>query len=182
MGADHIAEAGGAFEPQRPFNFVLVLPQDKMSAQENVELAVLSFSVPNRNIQKITIPFLNEERHVAGGVVFEDATLVVVDYVDPDVLFSLDEWFEKVYQGGEDGTGGIGLARDYKAEADMKMFGPDDRESFSRLWHLIGIFPTSLQHGEFNMGSRTEYKQVTATFSVDRMYFKQETASSPVSL
>jgi len=178
MGADHIGEGGGAFEPQRPFNFQLVLPQDKVPSAEKVELSVLSFSVPNRNIQKITIPFLNEERHVAGGVTFEDATLVVVDYVDPNVLSNLESWFDEVYDGGENGNGGIGLARDYKADCDMKMFGPDDKDSYSRQWHLIGIWPTQLQHGEFNMGSRTEYKQVNAVFSVDRMYLKEESGAA----
>ena len=159
---------------QRPFNFVLVLPQDKVPSADKVELSVASFSVPNRNIQKITIPFLNEERHVAGGVTFEDATLVINDYVDPDVLSSLESWFDEVYDGGEEGNGGIGLARDYKADCDMKMFGPDDKESYTRLWHLVGIWPTQLQHGEFSYAQRTETKQVNCTFSVDRMYLKQE--------
>ena len=175
MGADHIGEAGGAFEPQRPFNFLLVLPQDKLSNKETVELSVLSFTVPTVSNEPITIPFLNEDRKVAGAATYEAATLVCVDYVDPSTLHQLLEWRELVYAGGEEGTGGVGLARDYKAEADMKMFGPDDRDSFSRLWHLIGIWPSSVQHGEFNMGTRTDYKQITATFQVDRMYLERQT-------
>jgi len=155
MGADHIGEGGGSFEPQRPFNFVLVLPQDKIPSADKVELGVASFSVPNRNIQKITIPFLNEERHVAGGITFEDATLVVVDYVDPNVLANLEAWYDMVYDGGEDGDGGIGLARDYKADCDLK-----------------------IQHGEFSYAQRTETKQINCTFSVDRMYLKEETGSA----
>jgi len=174
MGADHIAEAGGKFEPQRPFNFVMVMPQDKLSSAEDVELSVLSFSVLNKTIQKITIPFLNEERHVAGGITFEDATLVVVDYVDPNVSDALDQWFNEVYDGGEEGNGGIGLARDYKADTSMKMFGPNDRDSFARTWKLIGMFPTQFSHGEFNHGQRTEYKQISVTFSVDRAYLTRE--------
>jgi len=178
MGADHIGEAGGAFEPQRPFNFILVLPQDKLGNKENVELSVLSFTVPNISNEPITIPFLNEDRKVAGPVTFEAANLVCVDYVDPNTLANLQQWRDLVYDGGEDGTGGIGLARDYKAEADMKMFGPDNRDSYSRLWHLVGIWPSSLQHGEFNMGTRTDYKQITVTFQVDRMYLTQQSTAA----
>jgi len=166
MGADHIAEAGGSFEPQRPFNFILVLPQDKLGNKEDVELSVLSFSVPNISNEPITIPFLNEDRKVAGPVTFEAANLVCVDYVDPNTLENLQQWRDRVY---DPETGGIGKAADYKADTTMRMFGPDDRDSSLRNWKLIGTWPSSLQHGEFNMGTRGDYKQITVVFQVDRM-------------
>jgi len=176
MGADHVAEANGKFEPQRPFNFKLVLPQDAgLGNAEDVELSVLSFSVPNISNEPIVIPFLNEDRKIAGAVTFENATLVMVDYVDPNVLGALDGWRKKVY---DPETGGVGLARDYKFDMSMKMFGPDDQDSFSRLWRLVGIWPQSIQHGEFSMATRTDYKQVTGIFSVDRMYLEADGGSS----
>lgn len=171
MGADHVAEANGRYEPQRPFNFKLVLPQDVVDDAETVELAALSFTVPNISNEPITIPFLNEDRKVAGAATFENATLVVVDYVDPNVLQSLQGWRDRVY---DPETGGVGLARDYKRDASLKMFGPDDQDSFSRLWRLVGVWPQSVQHGEFNMGTRTDYKQVTAIFSIDRAFLEQQ--------
>ena len=162
MGADHIAQGGGEgkYEPQRPFNFQLVLSD--VPGDKEIKLSVLSFSVPNISNEPIVIPYLNEDRKVAGAVTFETANLVCVDYIDPNTLDFLQQWRDLVYAGNEDGDGGVGKASDYKKDGDLQMFG---------LW------PQSLQHGEFNMGSRTEYKQVTLILSVDRMYLTTEGGS-----
>ncbi len=171
MGAQHVAEAGGKFEPQRPFNFKLILPQDALDSKEDVELSVLSFTVPNQSNEPITIPFLNEDRKVPGPITFEDATLVCVDYVDPNVLKSFLKWRDMVW---DPKTGGIGLARDIKKDATLRTLGPANASDYVRNWKLHGLWPRSLQHGEFNMAQRTEYKQLTVVFAVDWMEYEQE--------
>jgi len=177
MGADHIAQGGGEgkYEPQRPFNFQLVLSD--VPGDKEIKLSVLSFSVPNISNEPIVIPYLNEDRKVAGAVTFETANLVCVDYIDPNTLDFLQQWRDLVYAGNEDGDGGVGKASDYKKDGDLQMFGPDALDSSKRSWKMIGLWPQSLQHGEFNMGSRTEYKQVTLILSVDRMYLTTEGGS-----
>ena len=170
MGADHIAEGGGEgrYEPQRPFNFQLILSD--VPGQEEIKLSTLSVGIPNISNEPITIPYLNEERKVAGPATFETSNVVCVDYVTPNVLDFLQQWRDLVYAGGENGDGGVGVASQYKKDGDLQMFGPDALDSNKRSWKLIGLWPQSLQHGEFNMGSRTEYKQITMVLSVDRAY------------
>lgn len=166
---DSIAAAGGTesqFEPQRPYNFRIVLPEDAVEG-DNTHVAVESITIPNQTATPIELPYLNEMRKVAGPVTFENATMVIRDFVTPDVAEFFRGWWHKVY---DHTTGGIGFARDYKYDMPLYMYGPtDDSESYRREWVLIGCWPTSFNLNELNMGTRGDIRKINMDLAVDRI-------------
>jgi len=167
VGAQHIApggEAGGKkYEPLRKNHFRLNISGLPGSADsDTIGLALVSFPVPTVAVERTSIDFGNEQRHVAGGATIEQANLTVVDYIDPDTAEYLFEWFKEVY---DPDTGKVGLAADYKKDGSVVLYDPEGTEV--REWSLSGIFPTNFNQGEFSMSARGEVQQIQMQLSVD---------------
>lgn len=169
MGADLIAPGGGdvSFEPQRMFNWMLVLPPDlEMAADTHV--AVESITVPNITLEPIVLAYLNEDRKVPGAVTFAEATLVIKDFIAPDIAAEFMKWFQLVYDYE---TGGIGYASEIKKDTDLALFGPKIiTGELLRTWRLIGLWPSQYNLNELNMTNRNGYHTLNVVFQVDRMY------------
>lgn len=169
LGAHHIAPGGQdtgeqAFEPLRKNHFKLLihgLPGGS-SPRDVIPLSLVSFPVPQQSVERITIDYGNEQRHVAGGAVVEQANLVVVDYVKPDTSDALNDWWKEVYDSE---TAAIGLAGDYKKSGEVWLYNPKGEKV--RSWTLEGIWPTNFNPGEFSMSARGEVQQIQMNLSVD---------------
>ena len=135
MGADLIAPGGGKvqFEPQRMYNWALILPPD-LGMGEDTHVSVESITLPNINIEPIVLAYLNEDRKVPGAVTFEQATLVIRDFIQPDVMMEWMKWFQEVYDFE---TGGIGRAADIKKDIQLDMFGPKEKDLYERSRMLV---------------------------------------------
>lgn len=168
MGADLMAPGSGgvSFEPQRMYNWKLLLPSD-LGFAENTEIAVESITVPNITIEPIVLAYLNEDRKVPGAVTFAEATCVVKDFIQPDIAAEFMRWFKAVYDYE---TGGIGYATDIKKDIMLVLFGPKDMDAYRREWSLIGTWPSQFNMNELNMTNRNGYHTLNCVFQVDRMY------------
>jgi hypothetical protein len=156
---DHLAAAGGAFEPQRQNNWLFSV---NLPGQEDITLGLESSALPSVAVEEIELHYLNIRRYVAGKAVYDTIPLVLKDMVDVGVASAIKEWHEQVYNPT---THKIGLARDYKKFADLILFGPDgDTE---RIWNLIGCWPISVNYGTLDMTS-SEKVLIEATLRFDR--------------
>lgn len=172
VSADEIAAQAGRFEPQRTNNFSVAFTPPGASEGESkvIRMTLLTFPMPEETTESITIEYGNEKRYVAGKTEFGESNLVVNDYVDARVAEILNAWRRKVY---DPETGVVGLARDYKIEGTVEMFGPGaDKvaDSFMRTWTVIGMWPTSINFGEGNMDGNNQ-NTVEMTMRADKIIF-----------
>jgi hypothetical protein len=146
LNAQHLSPAGGFFEVQRQYNWSLEIALDDAGDQVLITQGLESFTGPDCDVGEIELNYGNETRYVAGRAKFQEAPLVVRDFVDIGVFNALMKWFRQVYNSE---TGAIGLARNYKKNADLVMVAPD--QSVARAWKLIGVWPRRMHHGDFSM-------------------------------
>jgi len=160
VSADHIAAQNGAFEPQRKNNFTLILEMG--GDVELIQRSLDEFPIPKETNSPIDVNFGNEVRKVAGRATFEDLSLVLKDFVDQQVVEQMIQWRRQVY---DPNTGVIGLARDYKKQGEVIMFGPNGETQ--RTWKLYGVWPSKLDPGGGNMNAN-ENNKITVTITIDK--------------
>jgi hypothetical protein len=153
LNAQHLAPAGGFFEPQRQYNWSLEIALDDAGDQVLITQGLESFTGPDLDVGEIELNYGNEVRYVAAKARFAEGALVVRDYVDIGVANALIKWSRLVYNPD---TGSIGLARDYKKMADLVLGAPNN--TIVRAWKLIGIWPRRLKHGDLNMNNQDQVR------------------------
>jgi hypothetical protein len=162
LSAQHLAPAQGSFEPQRQYDWALEIALDDAGDQVVVMQGLESFEVPKEENEEIELHYANEVRYVAGKARFDALPLTLKDFVDVGVARAIIKWRRQVYNPE---TGAIGLARDYKKNADLVLVAPD--QSSLRIWKLIGCWPQRLEGGSLDMTSN-EKVLVTVTIRFDR--------------
>jgi len=147
-GAQQIAASGGAFEPQRQANwFIQIVGLTGGAAAEDIlAFSLESGFLPNESNEEIEIQYANERRYVAGKALFETGSLVVKDFVDKGTADTVVKWRKTVY---DQATGKVGLAKEYKKNASIVLFGPEG--SFKREWRLEGVWPQAVNYGTLDM-------------------------------
>jgi hypothetical protein len=131
------------FEPQRVYNFSL-----SINGLEDTVMALESMSLPTKMVSEIELNFVNERRYVAGRASFESIPVIVKDAISGETAREINNWHESVYNPE---NGQIGLASEYKRDAQIIMFGPDG--SAQRTWALRGCFPTAVNFGSLDYNS-----------------------------
>ena len=160
--ADHIAAEAGTFEPQRQNNFtfeVALSSEDK----DVITLSMQSAPLPNESNDEVEIQHQNERRYVAGQALFEATTLTIRDYVDQDTRGALLRWRKLVYNPK---TGKVGLAKDYKKRAFVRMTAPDGTSE--RICKLIGSWPQALVGGNLSHDA-SEQVLIEVTIRFDKV-------------
>lgn len=165
MTADHIAGTGQAagYEPQRQNHFVFLIPNLPNNGSEVLRLSVAGLPFPVRTNGKITIPYGNEARHVAGRITVEDVEINFHDYVDKDTYGVIWAWRKLVYNE-DDGT--IGLAKDYKRDGELILVGPNGVTE--RGWTYQGLWPVADPKGDVKMDG-DDPVMLAVSFSVDKI-------------
>ena len=92
VGPMHLSN-NRTFEVQRTNNFEVVFE----GLSEDITLSVASFSLANITNDPIEIPYGNSKVKVAGQGAFDDASLVVNDYIIADIEKQLWAWRKKVF-------------------------------------------------------------------------------------
>lgn len=160
VSAAHIAPKGGGFEPQRKNNFTISLPVGGTVLTQALE----SCPLPVAENEVIRIKFGNEERKVAGPATFNDISVQIKDFIDSPVIQQLMAWRNRVY---EPSTGVIHLAKYYKENGSIVMFGPDG--TLPRTWTVEGVWPSKVDAGGGDMSSGNN-NMITVTLQIDRAY------------
>jgi hypothetical protein len=162
LSADHIASAGGSYEPQRAYNWVLVL-NNSIPGAEQIRLACASAFLPSQSNEVIEIKYGNEIRKVAGGIKFEDGELKVRDYVDPDIYGFLRQWQAMV---SNIEAGQVGFASEYKKTARIILSSGDT--TVTREYQLTGLWPSKLAPEALSYDDQNKQLEITMTLTYDR--------------
>ena len=144
--AERIAPQAGGFEPQRQANWTLEIADPSIDVNDVIQFSLESGFLPSRSNEEIELHFGNERRYVAGKALYEAGTLVVKDFVDARTAKIVSDWQELVYNPA---TGVVGLASQYKKEANIVLFGPNG--TGRRVWTLVGLWPQAVNFGSLDM-------------------------------
>jgi hypothetical protein len=161
MNADHIAPQEGGFEPQRQNHFDVEFYG--VPGIDELSLSIATANMPGTSNDPITIPFRNEERHVAGPARVDDFAISFRDYVDAQVHNAIMTWRLLVF---EPASARVGRAATYKRRGKVFLFGPDGE--VERSWDLIGVWPTNDPPLAFDSASGDQLL-LDVTFKVDKV-------------
>lgn len=143
LSANHLAPAKGFFEPQRTYNWSLEIALDDAGDQILIMQGLESFAAPTESNDEIPLHYANEVRYVAGKASYTAPELTLKDFCDMGVANAVIKWRRQVYNPE---TGSIGLARDYKKNADLTLMSPN--QNSVRIWKLYGVWPIRVSYGD----------------------------------
>lgn len=161
MSASHLAPAGGGFEPQRVFNWVLVLPG--IDDPELIRLSVEKVQMPKLSTAVMHLRYMNEDVKVSGGASVDSNNIVCRDFVDRKVLATLNKWVEQVH---DPATGNIGYASDYKKQATIQLLDP--KGEVQRSVTAKGVWPSSLSFSDLDYNTDNGEVKITLVLQVDK--------------
>jgi hypothetical protein len=150
------------FEPQRKYDWALEIALDDAGDQVIILQSLESAELPKEENEEIELHYASEVRYVAGKVKYETIPLVLKDFVDIGTANAIIKWRRQV-QNAE--TGSTGLARNYKKNADLSIFAPN--QSVTRIWKLIGVWPQKVEYGVLDM-KENDKVDITVTLRYDR--------------
>ena len=170
------------FEPQRQNNAILRIediPGEGGGPGGPLELALRTFPAPKSSHNVVEDNFLNEIRKFAGKRTYEDMSVEYRSFVNRDTLAILSRWYGQVQNVGGDDVGAginngpqedgaIGLASQYKKQADVIQVGPNFQ--FERTHEIFGMWPSNLDPGDFDM-SGSELVAISVTFTIDKVRY-----------
>ena len=161
MTAGHLASAGGGFEPQRVFNWVLILPG--VGDPELIKLSVEKVQLPRLSTAVMHMRYMNEDVKVSGGASVDSNSIVCRDFVDRAVLKQLNDWMAQVH---DPVTGKIGYASEYKKQATIQLIDP--KGEVKRSVTAKGVWPSSISFSDLDYNTDTGEVKVTLTLQVDK--------------
>ena len=161
MSASHLAPAGGGFEPQRVFNWVLILPG--VDDPELIRLSVEKVQLPRLSTAVMHLRYMNEDVKVSGGASVDSNSIVCRDFVDRQTLKVLNKWMEQVH---DPATGKIGYASDYKKQATIQLVDP--KGEIKRQVVAKGVWPSSISFNDLDYNIDSGEVKVTLTLQVDK--------------
>jgi hypothetical protein len=155
--------ANSSYEPQRVSGALLHVTGIGNGAVDTTFTAALkSFPLPKWTNTPQIVGYLNEKRKFAGNPEFDDLSVSFQDYVDLNTAQTLLAWDQLVY---DPNAGTIGLKANYARTGLVQMFAPDG--SFTRQYHLIGMWPSSFDHGEIEQGG-DDLLAINVGFAIDK--------------
>lgn len=164
VSSAHIAPSSGGFEPQRAFNWVLIL--SGVSDPELIRLTVEKVQMPRVSNSVIRLRYQNTDVKVAGGASVDANAITVRDFVDKPVLKVLTDWRKQVHDMQ---TGIIGYAQDYKKTATIQLIDP--KGEVKRSVTVDGVWPSQLSFTDLDYNSDSSEVKISMTLQVDRYKF-----------
>ena len=163
MSAGHLAPAGGGFEPQRVFNWVLVLPG--VVDPELIRLSIEKAQMPKLSTAVMHLRYMNEDVKVSGGASVDGNSIVCRDFVDRKVLATLNAWMASVH---DPETGNIGYASDYKKQGTIQLLDP--KGEVQRSVTAKGMWPSSMSFSDLDYTADSGEVKITLVLQVDKYH------------
>lgn len=132
-------------------------------AADILSLSVASFTAPSMSITPIEVQFYNNSIKYAGKPSFDNASLVINDFIGADTEGILTAWFTLAYNMK---TQESGLAIDYKKTGYL--IESDGQGGNVRQWELKGCWPSTLNLGEWTYDGNAQ-RQFNCTIIYDAM-------------
>lgn len=150
------------YQLQLKENFIVVFETNDILGQ-NFELLAESVTLPQRQIDAISIPYANKNINIAGRNSFTNMTIVVRDVISKDTELLVSQWMEKMLKLKTGVRGSIGDntgKNGYKINIEVIPLTPNGdkgRPSIAK-----GCFPVS-----FDPGSLSYSDTGVRTFSIE---------------
>lgn len=162
LGAKHIANQSGGYEPQRGHNFELLLTIPG-GGDANILLKSVETSLGiSHNSEPLALPYMNETVYIAGRPLYAPGAVVYRDMVNMGVYTMIEGWYQLVYNAY---TSEIGYAADYKSMGTLTMY--DVKGLIQRSWELIGIWPQDISQ-EAPSHVNGDIMRLNVTFQFDK--------------
>lgn len=161
MTASHLGSPAGGFEPQRSYNWVLVLPGT--SDPDLIRLSVERVSLPSIGTAVIHMRYMNEDIKVSGGASVDANSITVRDFVDRQTYATLNAWMEQVH---DPATGAIGFASDYKKQGTLQLVDP--KGNVMRQIIVKGVWPNKISATDLDYNSDSGLVKINLQLSVDK--------------
>lgn len=178
-----------AFEPQRANNGIIVITGPNRpegwgfptgaDAHAAITLALDSFPIPSDENAVLEMHYMNEVQKVASKARTAELEITIKDFVDVPVAGHLKAWRQRVYNSALDTNipfprpgaltppqGGLGRAKNYKAEAGIYLIAPDGLKR--RYYRCSGVWPSSMTPGTIDMASEEQVK-IQVVLQIDRI-------------
>lgn len=147
---------------------------DGAKMRENLELSLLSVSVPAIEMETVEIArFHDVSKHIAKFSTMGDMNVTFYDYVDGSASAILFIWQSLV---GDKRTGAISYKGEYiLGSAKLIEYGPkapgqpNDQEYILAEHMMVNIYPKSIELGEHSYDS-AEVRKIQVNFSIDNIY------------
>jgi len=161
MVASHLGSPAGGFEPQRAFNWVLVLPGT--NDPELIRLSVERVGLPSIGTAVIHMRYMNEDIKVSGGASVDANSITVRDFVDRQTFATLNTWMEEVHNPA---SGSIGYAANYKKQGTVQLVDPSGE--VKRQVIAKGIWPSKLSAVDLDYNADQALVKITMQLQVDK--------------
>lgn len=167
-GASHFANDSN-YEVQRGNHYEIAIdlnnlkPAFDSTYAEAIRLCCTSAPVPDISIQPQPLRHGNELVNVAGSPSWGQMNIGVYDTIGRDMAYLLQEWFWRIFNPQ---THTMGLVSSYKTSATLYLYSPD--ASTFRRWICYGVFPTTLNFGNYSADSQGSPITITMNLAVDR--------------
>ena len=175
-GNYYIADQAKYYEPQRLNNFEFILPNlnnaltigqntwAAANAQEVIKISVSKAFVPHFKVSPLELKRGNNTMKFAGVATFDSGTIELDDFIGAGTKDILVAWHECAY---DPQTEKVGLASDYKREAQLIEYTPDHQ--IVRTWKLLGCWISDISDGTPAYNSN-EINRISATIQYDKAY------------
>lgn len=152
------------YEVQRVNHFGVIFE----NFSDDMILAVKSFNRPTQSSGSNELHYGNTNVNVAGKLTTENASLVVNDFIKPNIEKQFQEWRDKVT---DPRTGKMGWVDEYKMNGRLYEYGPDG--TCQRIWRLKGCWPSTYSSnvGDYSNGGTVE---LNMTILCDQAYIEDE--------
>lgn len=174
-GAYHLANNPELFQPQMTNNFMFVVTGlDSLlsvgtnrvieRAQDYLKMSVSAATIPHFTQTPIMIPRGNTTIKAAGKPEFQDAPIVVDDYIGANTKDILMSWQNLSYNVE---TEKVGLMGDYKKDCYLIEYTPDEQEV--RRWKLKGCWISQINEGQYSWDGNDK-QRIQVTIQYDYAY------------
>lgn len=161
LGANYLLQQGGGqqYEIMRKCHFHVDIEG------LDVVLAAQSVSLPRYDLEAVELFHYNDRVKVASKPNASDMSIQLVDFVSPNVVDQLWQWFKKVY---DPNTSKMGYAGDYKKQC--RVFEYDPGQVLIRTWTAYGVWPKNSPTSEDARAyaDGQEFVKIGLNLSVDR--------------
>jgi len=159
------------WEVQRTNHFEFVIAN--LANGANFTMAVESVKLPSVQIATTDLRHGNEIVKVATNPQYDGGSVTLKDAIGADIEMVLWAWYTQVLDVAGDSI--MGLVVNYKRTARLVQWSPDN--VISRSWQCTGVFPTSVQSGDFTY-AQPDKKMISANLSVDKAFPEQRQQST----
>jgi hypothetical protein len=132
----------------------------------DVTLHAVTFEIAQITVEPAEIFHFNERAKIAGAVAPQNATLEVLDVIDPDIASQLYDWYTTVY---DPSTGVVGYASEYKRSGTCFLY--DTKGNLQQSWDMYGLWPTKMSQpsGALDYTANGEPVRINVEFACDRV-------------